>query len=53
MPEKLTDWPASIVTGPEGVSIVPFGYFEGEVAESSRRPLSEVAFLGDPGHPIE
>ena len=35
------------------VSIVPFGYFEGEMSESSRRPLSEVAFLEDPDHPIE
>lgn len=34
------------------VSIVPFGYPRGETSLSSRRPLSEVAFLEDPDHPI-
>jgi nitroreductase len=35
------------------VSIVPFGYPSGKSSLSSRRPLSEVAFLESPQNPIE
>ena len=35
------------------VSIVPFGYPAGKTPLSSRRPLSEVAFLESPDHPID